>query len=110
LGSPGGKTKKETGDMEEFIPLIQRQTKELIENYHTKILWFDGEWEAPWTHEMGLSFYQYLKGLDEHVLINNRVDKGRKEMEGITISNEFAGDYATPEQRVGTYDIDHPWV
>lgn len=109
LGSPGGKTKKETGDMEKFIPLIQRQTKELIENYHTKILWFDGEWEAPWTHEMGLSFYQYLKGLDEHVLINNRVDKGRKEMEGITISNEFAGDFATPEQRVGTYDIDHPW-
>jgi len=109
LGSPGGKTKKETGDMEKFIPFIKGQTKELIEKYNTKILWFDGEWEKPWTHEMGLDFYDYLKGLDENILINNRVDKGRKGMEGITISNEFAGDFATPEQRVGTYDIENPW-
>ena len=109
LGSPGGKTKKETGDMEKFIPLIKIQTKELIEKYNTKILWFDGEWEEPWTHEMGLDFYQYLKALDEHILINNRVDKGRKGMDGITISKEYAGDFATPEQRVGTYDIYDPW-
>ncbi|MCF6333662.1 MAG: alpha-L-fucosidase [Draconibacterium sp.] len=109
LGSPGGRTKKETGNMEKFIPFIKGQTKELIEKYNTKILWFDGEWEAPWTHEMGLDFYQYLKGLNQHILINNRVDKGRKGMEGITISKEFAGDYATPEQRVGTYNVDAPW-
>ena len=109
LGSPGGKTKKETGNMEKFIPFLKGQTKELIEKYNSKILWFDGEWEEPWTHEMGLDFYQYLKGLDENILINNRVDKGRKGMEGITISKEFAGDFATPEQRVGTYDIENPW-
>lgn len=30
-------------------------------------------------------------------------------MEGITISDEYAGDFATPEQRVGTYDIENPW-
>lgn len=109
LGSPGGKTVKETGDMKEFIPLIKLQTKELIEKYNTKILWFDGEWESPWTHEMGLDFYDYLKGLDENILINNRVDKGRKGMEGITISKEFAGDFATPEQRIGMFDIENPW-
>ncbi len=109
LGSPGGKTKKETGDMEKFIPFIKGQTKELIENYNTKILWFDGEWEEAWTHEMGLDFYQYLKGLDENILINNRVDKGRKGMEGITISKEFAGDFATPEQQIGTFNINSPW-
>ncbi len=109
LGSPGGKTKKESGDMEKFIPLIKLQTKELIEKYNSKILWFDGEWEEPWTHEMGLNLYQYLKGQNENILINNRVDKGRKGMEGITISKEFAGDFATPEQRVGTYDIENPW-
>lgn len=109
LGSPGGKTKKATGNMEKYIPYIKGQTKELIEKYHTKILWFDGEWEEPWTHEMGLDFYHYLKGLDKNVLINNRVDKGRKGMEGITISDEYAGDFATPEQRVGTYDVKDPW-
>ena len=109
LGSPGGKTTKESGDMKKFIPFIKGQTKELIEKYNSKILWFDGEWEEPWTHEMGLDFYQYLKGLDKNILINNRVDKGRKGMEGITISKEFAGDFATPEQRVGTYNIENPW-
>ena len=109
LGSPGGKTKKTTGNMEKYIPYIKGQTKELIEKYHTKILWFDGEWEEPWTHEMGLDFYHYLKKLDKNILVNNRVDKGRKGMEGITISDEYAGDFATPEQRVGTYDVEHPW-
>jgi alpha-L-fucosidase len=109
LGSPGGKTKKETGDMEKYIPFIKGQTRELIEKYHSKILWFDGEWEEPWTHEMGLNFYDYLKSIDENILINNRVDKGRKGMEGITISDEFAGDFATPEQQIGRYDIENPW-
>ncbi|HKL31395.1 MAG TPA: alpha-L-fucosidase [Tangfeifania sp.] len=109
LGSPGGKTKKESGDMEKYIPFIKGQTKELIEKYDTKILWFDGEWEEPWTHEMGQDLYQYLKSLDEDILINNRVDKGRKGMEGITISDKYAGDFATPEQRVGAYDIENPW-
>ncbi len=109
LGSLGGTTKKETGDMERFVPLIKEQTKELVEKYQSRIMWFDGEWEEPWTHEMGLDLYDYLKELDENILINNRVDKGRKGMEGITISDEFAGDFATPEQRVGNYNIEQPW-
>ena len=100
---------KPEADMDKFYEYIKNQTKELIENYHTRILWFDGEWEKPWTHELGQDFYKYLKGLDSTVLINNRVDKGRKGMEGITISKEFAGDFATPEQRIGTYDTEDPW-
>jgi len=95
LGSPGGKTTKNTGDMQKYLPYIQGQTRELLEKYHSKILWFDGEWEEPWTHEMGLDFYQYLKGINPDILINNRVDKGRKGMEGTTLSGDFAGDYAT---------------
>ncbi len=109
LGSPRGETTKETGDMDKFIPFIKGQTKELIEKYNTRILWFDGEWEEPWTHDMGLDLYDYLKGLDNTVLINNRVDKGRKGLEGITISDEFAGDFATPEQQVGAFDVENPW-
>jgi alpha-L-fucosidase len=109
LGSPGGKTTKNSGDMEKYLPYIQGQTREILEKYQSKILWFDGEWEEPWTHEMGLDFYQYLKGIDPDILINNRVDKGRNGMEGVTLDGDFAGDYATPEQRVGTFDNDHPW-
>ncbi len=100
---------KPDADMSKFYEYIKNQTKELIENYHTQILWFDGEWEKPWTHELGQDFYKYLKGLNPDVLINNRVDKGRKGMEGTTVSKEFAGDFYTPEQRVGAYNIDEPW-
>ncbi len=100
---------KPDADMNKFYDYIKGQTKELIEKYNTRILWFDGEWEKPWTHELGLDFYRYLKGLDSTVLINNRVDKGRKGMEGKTISDEYAGDFDTPEQRIGAFDIDNPW-
>lgn len=100
---------KPDADMEKFYIYLKNQTKELIEKYHTKILWFDGEWEEPWTHEYGQDFYSYLKGLNENVLINNRVDKGRKGMEGTTKSKEFAGDFGTPEQRIGAFDIENPW-
>lgn len=109
LGSPGGSTSKETGDMDEFIPIIKGQTRELLEKYQSRIMWFDGEWEEPWTHEMGQDLYQYLKSINSNILINNRIDKGRKGMEGITVSDKYAGDFATPEQRIGTYDIEKPW-
>ncbi|MCD6355501.1 MAG: alpha-L-fucosidase [Prolixibacteraceae bacterium] len=69
---------KPEADMGKFYQFIKNQTKELIENYDTQILWFDGELEKPWTHEYGQDFYKYLRGLNKNVLINNRVDKGRK--------------------------------
>jgi alpha-L-fucosidase len=38
------------------------------------------------------------------------VDKGRKGMEGITLTDKaYAGDYDTPEQEVGKYQTDRPW-
>ena len=100
---------KPEADMDKYYQFLKDQTKELIEKYHTRLFWFDGEWEKPWTHELGQDFYKYLKGLDSTILINNRVDKGRKGMEGITRSKEFAGDYDTPEQRIGAYNNDVPW-
>ena len=38
-------------DMEKYIAYMKNQLKELLENYDTGVLWFDGEWEAAWTHE-----------------------------------------------------------
>lgn len=49
LGSPGGGTKKPEPNMPRFYELIRNQTKELVENYHPGILWFDGDWEEPWS-------------------------------------------------------------
>jgi alpha-L-fucosidase len=100
---------KEGADMQKYIPYMKAQIKELITLYHTKILWFDGEWEDPWTHEMGMELYNYIRELDDEIIINNRVDKGREGMEGVSKSDRFAGDFATPEQQIGRYDLETPW-
>ncbi len=100
---------RSNADMQKYIGYMKAQLRELVEKYHTRILWFDGEWEKPWTHDLGMELYRYLREMDDELLINNRVDKGRNGMEGISKSPRFAGDFATPEQKIGAYDTLTPW-
>ncbi|MFC2121478.1 alpha-L-fucosidase, partial [Bacteroidota bacterium] len=100
---------KENANMDSYISFMKSQVMELVKKYRTNIMWFDGEWEDPWTHEEGLKLYSYVRSLKDNILINNRVDKGRKGMQGMTKADEFAGDYGTPEQEIGAYNIDTPW-
>ncbi|MEC3908466.1 alpha-L-fucosidase [Tamlana sp. 2201CG12-4] len=95
--------------MDRYVQYMKNQLKELIENYDPTMIWFDGEWEWAWTHEMGMDMYAYLRTLKDDLLINNRVDKGREGMRGITKSEIFAGDYATPEQQIGKFDNKNAW-
>jgi len=95
--------------MEHYITFMKNQLKELIEEYNTFLIWFDGEWEWAWTHEMGMDMYAYLRALNYDLLINNRVDKGREGMEDKSRSAAFAGDFATPEQQVGAFDNSFAW-
>ncbi len=95
--------------MSKYVADMKGQIRELIEKYDTQVLWFDGEWEEPWTHEMGMDLYAWLRGLNDELLINNRVDKGRAGMEGVSKGARFAGDFETPEQRVGAFNPETPW-
>ena len=111
-GGPGYKLPKDqTANMDRYITYMNKQLSELIQNYGPLgIMWFDGEWEEPWTHEMGLELYDYVRSLQDDIIINNRVDKGRKGMEGLTLTDKnYAGDYDTPEQEVGKYQTERPW-
>jgi alpha-L-fucosidase len=99
----------EESDMTLYVDYLKSQVRELIEKYDTKILWFDGEWEDSWTHEYGMDLYKYVRGIKDDVLINNRVDKGRQGMMGMTRSERYAGDFSTPEQEVGAFHPDIPW-
>lgn len=101
----------EKPDMDRYTEYLYAHMKELIENYGPLgVMWYDGEWEEPWTHERGLKLYDYVRGLQEDIIINNRVDKGRKGMEGFTLSDKnYAGDFDTPEQKVGNFQTDRPW-
>ncbi len=111
LGSPGGSTEKPNPNMPRYYEYLKSQTTEIIENYGPLgIMWFDGEWEKPWTIEYGNALYAYLKGLQPSLIINNRVSKGRAGMAGTTKDAELnAGDYDTPEQRVGGFNRQRPW-
>lgn len=80
---------------------LKKQLAELTGNYgRIGVLWFDGEWEDTWTHERGVDLYNYVRGLQEDIIINNRVDKGRQGMAGMTKGEEFKGDFGTPEQEI----------
>jgi len=87
-------------DFSRYIAYMKAQLRQLVMQYGPLgILWFDGEWESTWTHEMGRDLYEYVRGLQPSIIVNNRVDKGRRGMQGMN-SPEFAGDYGTPEQEV----------
>jgi len=81
---------------------MKPQLKELITKYGPLgVMWFDGEWIKDWTEPQGKDLYNYVRALQPNILINNRVGKGRKEMEGLNKGDqEYAGDFGTPEQQI----------
>ncbi|HEV58923.1 MAG TPA: carbohydrate-binding protein [Phycisphaerales bacterium] len=87
-------------DFSRYIAYMKRQLAELIQNYRPHVLWFDGEWESTWTHDMGADLYNYVRGLKPEIIINNRVDKGRQGMQGLTREGDYRGDFGTPEQEI----------
>lgn len=102
---PGDTTMDTNANMNKFVATMKNQLKELITRYHPYMLWFDGNWEKPWTKEYGVEVYEHIKKLDPNVIINNRLGKGsHKVMDSATV-----GDYATPEQFIGALNMKDPW-
>lgn len=88
-------------DRKRYIAYLRNQLKELLTHYgEIGVLWFDGEWEGFWTHEDGVDLYNYVRSLQPSIIINNRVDKGRGGMAGMTTTGGYAGDFGTPEQEI----------
>jgi alpha-L-fucosidase len=105
LHNDGNKIPDSNADMPRFVLYMKNQLKELINNYHPYMLWFDGYWETPWTQEMAVDMYTYIKKLDPSVIINNRLGKTDHRW----ITSETVGDYATPEQEIGKINMKDPW-
>ena len=38
-----------TPDMDRFNEYLKGQVTEIVKNYHPGVMWFDGQWEKPWT-------------------------------------------------------------
>jgi alpha-L-fucosidase len=95
-------TSKSNPNFDRYVEYyLKGELKELVQNYGPLgILWFDGEWVRDWTREMGWNMYDYCLSLQPDVIVNNRVGNGRQGMRGLSKSDEFAGDYGTPEQEI----------
>lgn len=89
---------------------LKPQVKELLTKYgDIDVVWFDGDWIADYTTEMGKDMYNFIRDIQPNTIINNRVDKGRKGMEGMDREGNFAGDFGTPEQEIPATGIDEDW-
>uniref|UniRef100_UPI0040480F32 alpha-L-fucosidase n=1 Tax=Mariniflexile sp. TaxID=1979402 RepID=UPI0040480F32 len=94
-----GLTTMKEGRKEEYVNYMKNQIKELVENYDSEIIWFDGDWAHWWTLEDGNDLYQYIRELKPNIIINNRVSKRDK----------FKKDFGTPEQFHPDSTLDYYW-
>ncbi|BDD02043.1 alpha-L-fucosidase [Persicobacter psychrovividus] len=95
---------------EYFRNYLKPQVGELLTKYgDIGVIWFDGEWIADYTTEMGKEMYDYILDLQPQTIVNNRVDKGRNGMAGFNVEGNFAGDFGTPEKEVPATGIDEDW-
>jgi alpha-L-fucosidase len=95
LASPGGNVKREESNIVAYRRYLRAQVRELIQNYGPLItMWFDMPQE--FDSAEGSENVRLCRTLQPDILVNNRAGGG-------------CGDYATPEQRVGSFDLERPW-
>ena len=79
-----------------YVEHLHGQVAELLSNYgDIGVMWFDGQWEGTWTHELGRALYAKCRSLQPNVIVNNRVE-GWSPVKVV----DPLGDFRTPEQEV----------
>ncbi|MFC1763811.1 alpha-L-fucosidase [Planctomycetota bacterium] len=94
LTSPGGKTVRATSDLDAYTNYLQAQSRELLTNYGPLLtLWYDVP--QKFDSSRGQGVINMVRAIQPDIVINNRTGA--------------RGDYDTPEQRIGGFQIDRPW-
>ncbi len=92
--------------------------RELLTNYGpVGCLWFDGHWDAAWTHADGREMYSYVRNLQPNTLVGNRIDqKATADGPYCTWTGSFfngaadpVGDYQAREVDLGKYYTGKAW-
>ncbi len=84
-----------------YVAFMRAQLRELLINYgDISIFWFDGQWEATWTHALATQLAAYCRSIAPNIIINDRVDVGAPKDAASNPSYRNAGDYITPELKV----------
>jgi alpha-L-fucosidase len=104
-GGPGPliKAQADSPNFDRYIAFMQNQLRELIVDYGSEIIQFDGEWDKTWTHEHGSDLYKYVRGLRDETLVSNRTDVGRDHLDlktGTWNWRVYAGDFDERERMV----------
>jgi alpha-L-fucosidase len=89
---PGDTRPADHADYGRYVKFMKDQLRELLTNYgRIDILWFDGSWDPTFTNKQGQEIYDYVRGLQPGIIINNRLGHG---------GDDEAGDFGTPEQDI----------
>jgi len=92
--------------------------KELLTHYGpVGYIWFDGNWEASWTHADGREMAAYIRGLQPDTLLGNRIDARIKADQGpyckwtgsFNDAPDGVGDFQAREVDLGKYYPDKAW-
>jgi alpha-L-fucosidase len=87
--------------MDRYDAYMKGQLRELLTHYGSiGLLWFDGQWESPWTQARGIDLYNYVRSLQPNIIVNNRVGKPVSTAAVGFADKGAIGDYGTPEQSI----------
>ena len=94
LTSPGGSVKRETSNLDRYTEYLKNQSVEIIKNYGPLlVMWYDVPQQFDSIRGQGV--IDHIRKIQPDILVNNRTGA--------------RGDFDTPEQRVGSFQIDRPW-
>jgi alpha-L-fucosidase len=94
LTSPGGSVKRAVSNLDRYTEYLKNQSAEIIKNYGPLlVMWYDVPQLFDATRGQGV--IDYIRTIQPDILVNDRTGA--------------RGDFDTPEQRVGSFQIDRPW-
>lgn len=94
LTSPGGRVERKEHNIDRYTEYLKNQSVEIIQNYGPLlVMWYD----VPQRFDSirGQGVINHIREVQPGILVNNRTGA--------------PGDFDTPEQRVGGFQIDRPW-
>jgi alpha-L-fucosidase len=84
-----------------YVQYLHNCVEELLTHYgDVGVLWFDGEWESTWTHELGVELADRCRALAPHLIINSRVAPKQASGLNAKLAAVEVGDFSTPEQEI----------
>jgi alpha-L-fucosidase len=94
LTSPGGTVRRPSSNLDRYESYLRAQIRELVSNYGPLwALWFDVPQEFDTRRGQGL--IDLARSIQPDLIVNNR--------------SGAPGDYDTPEQQVGKFQMHRPW-